>query len=515
MVTPRLRLGQLLVDARMITQDALERTLEQQRTDGRRLGTLLVEQGLINETQLTQILSHQLAVPWVSLLHIEFSRQLLNLVPHDVAERYCLVPIYVRHVRNQGETLYVAMDDPTNEDGMKECMAFSGLPVRAMIAPPSDIRNAIRVYYGARARSAPPPAPAQRAQVSEPQSRARPADPPPASELSGAPETTRPAEEPTPTPTPTSTPEPLLLTRPAVRAAARLVEDAGPAIETSDVDPSDVGVMDDELSWEPPRPAARETRSAPEERQIRGRPEEREIRGRPDERSRPTLKVAPTPELLAAAQAARSAQPAQTAQAQPAQGAQPERRKTLRPSSAPGPVATSAGEAASSVDAPPTSSTQAAALLGAVLGRASAAARSVPESLPDHGDEPPSEREVHNIPAPQGRGRRRMVSLTLLDGTTITLPARGTKSQQQQRPAAPSPRAAAQSEPPPPPTADDSGLTARDLVSALRAVSHGADASEILGNNVRWEAMFAALLSLLLKKHLIADWEFVDELKKI
>jgi hypothetical protein len=58
-------------------------------------------------------------------------------------------------------------------------------------------------------------------------------------------------------------------------------------------------------------------------------------------------------------------------------------------------------------------------------------------------------------------------------------------------------------------------LTARDLVAALRAVSHGADASEILGDNPRWEAMFAALLSLLLKKHLIADWEFVEEFRKI
>ncbi|WP_438009824.1 hypothetical protein WME89_14830 [Sorangium sp. So ce321] len=522
MVTPRLRLGQLLVDARMITQEALERTLELQRTDGRRLGTLLVEQGLINETQLTQILSHQLAVPWVSLLHIEFSRQLLNLVPHDVAERYCLVPIYVRHVRNQGETLYVAMDDPTNEDGMKECMAFSGLPVRAMIAPPSDIRNAIRVYYGARARSAPPPAPAQRAQASEPQSRARPVDPPPSSELSRAPETARLSEE----PPAASTPEPLLLTRPALRSGARLVEDALPAIETSEVDPAEVGVLDDEMGWEAPRaaqrPVERETHSRPEERQIRGRPEERQIRGRPDEqRSRPTLKVAPSPELLAAAQAAQSAQAAQPAPAaQSAPAAPSERRKTLRPSAAPGPVIPPASEAAPSVDASPASSTPASALLGAVLGRASTAARSVPESVPDHGDDPPSEREVRNIPAPQGRGRRRMVSLTLLDGTTITLPARGSKPQQQpqpqpQRQAAPAPRAAAQSEPPPPIAVDDPGLTARDLVSALRAVSHGADASEILGNNVRWEAMFAALLSLLLKKHLIADWEFVDELKKI
>ena len=39
--------------------------------------------------------------------------------------------------------------------------------------------------------------------------------------------------------------------------------------------------------------------------------------------------------------------------------------------------------------------------------------------------------------------------------------------------------------------------------------------TEILGSNTRWETMFAALLSLMLKKHLIADWEFVDEYRKI
>src|SRR3954463_15996412 len=152
MTTPRLRLGQLLVDAKLISEQALSDVLTFQKADGRRLGTILVERGLVNETQLTQILSHQLSVPWVSLLHIEFSRQLLNLVPHYVADRFCLVPIYVRHVRNQGETLYVAMDDPTNDDGLKACLEHSGLPVRAMIAPPADIRSAIRAYYGAAPR---------------------------------------------------------------------------------------------------------------------------------------------------------------------------------------------------------------------------------------------------------------------------------------------------------------------------------------------------------------------------
>lgn len=90
-----------------------------------------------------------------------------------------------------------------------------------------------------------------------------------------------------------------------------------------------------------------------------------------------------------------------------------------------------------------------------------------------------------------------MITMTLLDGTQINLPAQrpGAKPQEEQ--------------------ASQNQLTARDLVAALRAVAHGADASDVLGPNPRWEAMFSALLSLLLKKHLIADWEFVEELKKL
>lgn len=101
-----------------------------------------------------------------------------------------------------------------------------------------------------------------------------------------------------------------------------------------------------------------------------------------------------------------------------------------------------------------------------------------------------------------------MVSLTLLDGTTISIPAPPKKQGSVpdiERPAASGPAAQEFSD----------QLTARDLVSALRAVAHGADASEILGAEPRWEAIFSALLSILLRKGLIADWEFVEEFRKI
>src|SRR5437899_1874813 len=120
MVTARVRLGELLVDAQIITREQLEDALALQKRDGRRIGTLLVEAGLVSETQVTQILSQQLSVPWVSLYHIEFSRQLLNLVSQELAEKYCLVPIFLRRVRGLGDTLYVAMDDPSDEAAQRE-----------------------------------------------------------------------------------------------------------------------------------------------------------------------------------------------------------------------------------------------------------------------------------------------------------------------------------------------------------------------------------------------------------
>jgi hypothetical protein len=107
------------------------------------------------------------------------------------------------------------------------------------------------------------------------------------------------------------------------------------------------------------------------------------------------------------------------------------------------------------------------------------------------------ELEAHTLHLPERTKGPRMVSLTLLDGTSIRLPAKK-KEAPVKEPVAAAPDA----------------MTARDLIRALRAVAQGADATEILGEKVPIEAICAALLSLLLKKGLLADWEFVDELRK-
>ncbi len=284
-----------------------------------------MERGLINETQLTQILSHQLAVPWVSLLHIEFSRQLLNLVPREVADRFCLVPIYVRHVRNQGDTLYVAMDDPSNEDGLRACREHAGLPVRAMIAPPTDIRSAIRVYYGVA-----PPAP--------------------------------------PRPRPPS--------GPGAGAEAQARRLAGGATE------------------------------------------------------------APAPAPAAAAGPSTEAEAAPAPPAEPERAAEPSRRKASMPRPLTRPPRRSGRRAAPplrpggrSAPEPP-----GGPLIEAVeidLGARRAAARGS-SRLRIRPPPPPSSPPAENIPRPRGRTPR-MVALTLLDGTTITLPAKRRRARRPSR----------------------------------------------------------------------------------
>lgn len=157
-----IRIGDMLVAAGFVTQDQVDQALASQKLNGRRLGEELIALGFVTETQMTQVLSNQLAIPWVSLNHVEFSRELLDRIPGSLARDHGVIPIYERVVRREGETLFVAMADPTNREALSEVAAVVGMPVKPMVAPPTDIRNAIEVYYfGVPPASLVPPPPAE------------------------------------------------------------------------------------------------------------------------------------------------------------------------------------------------------------------------------------------------------------------------------------------------------------------------------------------------------------------
>lgn len=144
------RVGDLLRAAGLVTSEQLADALREHEQSGARLGEVLVQRGLVDELQLTQILSNQLSVAWVSLPRVDFSEELLMLVPHDVCEQHTLIPVHFRMGAQRQKILYVAMDDPTNVAAMEHVSRLTGMHVRPLIAPPSEIRRQIQARYRAR-----------------------------------------------------------------------------------------------------------------------------------------------------------------------------------------------------------------------------------------------------------------------------------------------------------------------------------------------------------------------------
>jgi type IV pilus assembly protein PilB len=147
MTRPVMRIGELLVTAGLLTREALADALHEQETQGGRLGEILVCRGLISEHDLTQILSNRVSVAWVCLDYVEFTRELLSLLPGDMAQELNVIPVFFRIETSKERILYVAVDDPTSVGAMERVAKHTGMHVRPLVAPASEIRRAVRVHY--------------------------------------------------------------------------------------------------------------------------------------------------------------------------------------------------------------------------------------------------------------------------------------------------------------------------------------------------------------------------------
>ena len=85
----------------------------------------------------------------MSLPHVEFTEELLILIPGDVARQHTLIPVYFRIGEQRQKILYVAMDDPTNVSAMEHVSRITGMNVRPLIAPPSEIARQVQRCYPA------------------------------------------------------------------------------------------------------------------------------------------------------------------------------------------------------------------------------------------------------------------------------------------------------------------------------------------------------------------------------
>jgi len=138
-----MRLGELLVASKTITQKQLETSLESQKISGRRLGDELIENGIITESQLIDLLQMQLGIEYVDLTTVSIPIELTKYVSYAIAKKHTAVP--VKLVRNQ---LFVAMSDPLNFVCQEDIKAASKKKVVPMISTRRAIEHVISTLYG-------------------------------------------------------------------------------------------------------------------------------------------------------------------------------------------------------------------------------------------------------------------------------------------------------------------------------------------------------------------------------
>ena len=143
MSKPHKRLGDMLIEANVITPQDLSDAIAEQRRSGELLGATLVRLGILAETTLMKTLEEQLGLPLIDLNQESADEQALALIREELARKYSALP-----VRIEGRsTLIVAMGDPLNVAALEDLRFHSGMFIQPVLALPSSIMESIERYY--------------------------------------------------------------------------------------------------------------------------------------------------------------------------------------------------------------------------------------------------------------------------------------------------------------------------------------------------------------------------------
>ncbi|MDD5618241.1 MAG: ATPase, T2SS/T4P/T4SS family, partial [Candidatus Omnitrophica bacterium] len=136
------RLTDILVEAKHITKEQLDKALEIQKNTGVEVRNVLIKEGLITEQELLQILSKELFIPYLDLSRYKIDPQIASLIPEKVAKQYKVAAISLI-----GNTLTVAMFDPLNIFAIDDLKVFTGYEIDPVIASEKEISKAINNVY--------------------------------------------------------------------------------------------------------------------------------------------------------------------------------------------------------------------------------------------------------------------------------------------------------------------------------------------------------------------------------
>ncbi len=138
----RIRLGDLLVEHKLISEGQLTAALDEQKKSGHKLGRVLIENGYVKEDDVLNLLSRQLNVPFVDLSAFQFRPDIVNKLPETAARRFRALAL-----EDTPDGLLVGMADPTNIFAYDDLVRVVKGPIKVAVVKESDLIAAIDKVY--------------------------------------------------------------------------------------------------------------------------------------------------------------------------------------------------------------------------------------------------------------------------------------------------------------------------------------------------------------------------------
>ena len=132
-------IGMLLLEEGLVTPDDLDRARRRRSESGGALTRVLVQEGIVSESDMVRTLARQMGAEFVNLAQVTIDPAAAALIPESLARRYSAIPIGF-----EGERLVVAIADPGNVLVIDDIRAITGLPIIPRVATRADIEEAIR-----------------------------------------------------------------------------------------------------------------------------------------------------------------------------------------------------------------------------------------------------------------------------------------------------------------------------------------------------------------------------------
>ncbi len=136
------RVGELLVKNGLLSENQLSQAQESAKNNGGMLSSAIVKLGFVDEATLVELLSKQYSLPIIKLEDQNVSAEIIALIPQNIANKHLVIPVELK-----GNSLTVAMVDPSNIVAVNDIRFLTGHDIRVALVHESDLRFHLEKFY--------------------------------------------------------------------------------------------------------------------------------------------------------------------------------------------------------------------------------------------------------------------------------------------------------------------------------------------------------------------------------